>query len=185
MSQHRTLAASVVPDVYRSRPDRRRRVNGSRTRRRVPRPLRATSRHGFPQRVDVAAPGLARRGSIHRAAPACRPAPSARHRRGVFDLGALVGGIERQIDEPRAQGRQIKHQAFRRLLHLDRNARSRRRPQRYEPVRDAAAGVLRGRATIPGLGVSMQRGRGPPETGVRPARRSWNYRSGHDPSRTA
>ncbi len=54
----------------------------------------------------------------------------------VLDLGRLVGGVERQVDEPRAQHRQVQHQRLDRLLGLRRDAAAGGQLERSQQVGD-------------------------------------------------
>ena len=60
----------------------------------------------------------------------------------VLDLAALVGGIERQVDEAGAQHRQVQHQGLDRLLGLHGDSRARGQVERREQVRDPRGAAL-------------------------------------------
>ena len=60
----------------------------------------------------------------------------------VGDLGLLVGGVERQIDETRAQTGQVKHQRLDRFFGLAGDARAGRQAQPREQVGDHRAAAV-------------------------------------------
>ena len=74
----------------------------------------------------------------------------------IFDLGGLVGGIQRQVDVAGAQHREVEQQRLDRLLGLHRHARARRQPERIEQVGDHRRGAL---DVAPGVEETARRGR--------------------------
>ena len=84
----------------------------------------------------------------------------------VFDLGALVGGVERQEDVAGAQRRQVQHHRFDRLVDLHRDARAFGDLQRREQVGDhgrravqVAPGIDQAIGRLDGRGVQVLRKR--------------------------
>ena len=60
----------------------------------------------------------------------------------VLHLAALVGGVERQVDQAGAQHRQVQHQGLDRLLGLHGDSRARGQVERREQVRDPRGASL-------------------------------------------
>ena len=60
----------------------------------------------------------------------------------IFDLGGLVGGIQRQVDVAGAQHREVEQQRLDRFLGLHRHACAGRQPERIEQVGDHRRGAL-------------------------------------------
>ncbi len=67
----------------------------------------------------------------------------------IFDLGALVRGVQRQKHVPGAQGGQVEHRGLDRFLHLHRDARSRRQRKPFEQVGDHGGGAVEVAPRIP------------------------------------
>ncbi|MPM57017.1 hypothetical protein SDC9_103834 [bioreactor metagenome] len=92
----------------------------------------------FAQRKDM----LRAAGRGHLCHPV-RIAGRAHHHGGlgiadeIFDLGALVGGIERQEHMARPQCGQVQHQRLDRLFHLHRNTAADGQTERSQPIRHA------------------------------------------------
>ena len=95
------------------------------------------------QRVDMGAAGLVG------GAPDPFAVLAGTHHHGglgvfqeVLDLGLAVGGVQRQVDQARAQRGQVQQQRLGRLLGLHRHARTLGQPERSQQVGHAGGGAV-------------------------------------------